>query len=88
MSECKHEGFRAVVNVINVEDVGRRMAEVRVWCMGCNKPMQFLGVPAGFKYSGPTVSLDGQELTVPICFEGEQPSPMQQLLSQSLPPMH
>jgi hypothetical protein len=81
---CLHTEFTAVVKMVNIEDTGRRMLEVGARCTHCGHPVQFLGVPAGFKYSGPSVSIDALELSVPVCMQGEQPNPMQLMLGKSL----
>lgn len=81
---CRHTRFEAQVTVNYMEDSGRRMLDVKAHCADCGVAVQFMGVPAGFKFSGPSVSVDGLELSVPICLEGEQKNPMQEMLSESL----
>lgn len=80
MSEhCKHLNFDAKVGVARIEDVGRFVAEIRIHCIDCKKPFQFIGVQPGFNYESPTVSLDGLEGNFPICPQGVQPTPLQGL---------
>ncbi len=81
---CDHKDFSAQVNVIRIEDKGRFMAEVRITCLDCGIPMNFMGVKSGFDPNGATVSLDGQELTIGIYPEGQQPNPLQQMLGYSV----
>lgn len=64
--QCTHEQFISVVAVARVLDVGEFVAEVTVNCVGCGVPMRFKGVPAGFSYERPTVTIDGVELHAPI----------------------
>lgn len=79
MADCKHMRFDANVAVGRIEDIGRFVAEVRIKCIECGAPFQFVGVAPGFNYDGPTVSLDGLEGNFPICPQGSQPTPLQGL---------
>jgi hypothetical protein len=80
MSEpCKHLNFDSKIVVARVEDVGRFVAEFRIRCVDCDMPFQFLGIEPGFNYEGPTVTLDGLEANLPICPQGQRPTPMQGL---------
>lgn len=76
---CKHMNFFTSVRVARVEDIGRFVAEIEIRCTECDTPFQFLGVPPGFNYRAPTVSIDGLELNAPICPQGTQPTPLQGL---------
>lgn len=77
--QCKHLNFHATVRVARIEDIGRFVAEVRIHCIECKAPFQFLGVQPGFNYESPTVSLDGLDGNFPICPQGMQPTPLQGL---------
>lgn len=79
MSACPHMNFDAKVSVARIEDIGRFVAEVRIHCIECKAPFQFLGVSPGFNYDAPTVTLDGLEANLPICPQGTQPTPLQGL---------
>ncbi len=64
---CPHERTAAHINVILLEDTGRRQAEIRVWCEECDEPFLWpSSVPVGVDLSGIARSLDGQELRVAI----------------------
>lgn len=76
--------FDATVRVARIEDIGRFVAEVRIRCLECGKPFQFVGLNSGFNYDGPTVSLDGLEANLPICPEGAQPTPLQGLMGYTV----
>lgn len=79
-SPCAHENFAATVNVARLEDTGRFMAEVRVRCTQCNRPFQFLGLEAGLDLNGARVSVDGLEANIAICPQGEQLSPLDNMI--------
>lgn len=81
---CKHMQFFAAVKVARIEDVGRFVAEITVHCADCDTPFQFVGVAPGFNYDAPTVSLDGLDLSAPICPQGVQPTPLQGLQGYSV----
>lgn len=76
---CTHMNFDASVAVARMEDSGRFVAEVRIKCRDCGQPFQFYGLPPGFNFDGPTVTLDGLEANLPICPKGSQPTPLQAL---------
>lgn len=75
---CKHELFCASVSVnrLNREDGGPIVAytaDVRVSCHQCGQPFEFFGLPVGYSAYRPAVSLDGQELRVPLVVPGTVP---------------
>lgn len=81
---CEHMKFGATVNVTRLtstEDglVTGYMAEVRIHCVVCNKPFQFLGLEPGCDTQGARVTLDGLEANLALCPEGAQPNPFQRL---------
>ena len=55
---CEHQNFDAKVRVARIEDKGRFMAEIRITCLDCGTPMQFMGLKPGLDFNGATVSLD------------------------------
>lgn len=69
---CEHPEFRAEVDVNRLEDIGRFHADVRIFCAKCGEAFRFIGVPAGLSFTGPAVSVDGIELSLPIEPEGEK----------------
>lgn len=79
-TKCPHTSFDAKVGVARLEDSGRFMAEVRIRCLDCDRPFQFLGLKPGLDLSGATVSLDGLEANIAICPEGTAPNPFQQMM--------
>ena len=81
---CKHMNFDAKVGVARIEDVGRFMAEIRIHCLDCGEPFQFLGLQPGMNYDGATVSLDGLEASIGICQQGHQPTPLQGLIGYTI----
>lgn len=44
--------------------------DLRVFCSDCGKPFQFTGLPNGFSFYQPTVSIDGQEARLTLVHEG------------------
>jgi hypothetical protein len=76
--------FKADCSVCRLEDSGRFMLEVRVHCIECGKPFQFLGLQPGLNFEGATVSLDGLEANLAICPEGQRPNPMQGLMGYTV----
>ena len=45
--------------------------ELRVWCLECEKPFEFIGLPMGLSPGQPRTSVDGQEARMPIKPVGE-----------------
>lgn len=80
---CKHMNFDAAVKVARLEDSGRFMAELRITCMDCGVPMQFMGLQPGLNLDGATVSLDGLEANLAIHPQGLRPNPMQRMMGYS-----
>lgn len=81
---CEHHKFDATVRVARIEDKGRFMAEVKIKCLDCGVPMQFMGLQPGLNFDGATVSLDGLEMNIGIHPQGQRPNPMQKLLGYSV----
>jgi len=81
---CAHMNFDASVSVARIEDIGRFVAEVKIRCVECGTPFQFLGLAPGFNYEAPTVRLDGLEADLPICPQGVQPTPLQGLMGYDI----
>ena len=81
---CKHEAFKATVNVARMQDTGRFVAEISIKCCQCDLPFQFMGLPPGVNFNGATVSLDGKEARIGIYPEGAAPNPLQQLLGVTI----
>ena len=75
--------FKADVSVARIEDVGRFIAEVRIHCTECNTPFQFLGMPPGFNYLGPTVSIAGLDANLPIYPQGAELPPVPGVIGYS-----
>jgi hypothetical protein len=64
---CEHEHFEARVDVNRLTDVAGFHVDVRVWCVDCEQPFRWVGVPVvGLLGSGPTTNLAGTELHAPI----------------------
>lgn len=64
---CGHQNNHASVEVVHLEDTGRRQAIIRIWCQDCDEPYHFPdSLPAGVDLSGITTDLEGQELRIAI----------------------
>lgn len=64
--KCKHEGFKAEVNVALLKDSGRFLAEIHINCAQCGAAFRFLGLPCGLDLDGAAVSPEGTEMRVAI----------------------
>lgn len=73
---CKHMNFDASVAVARLEDSGRFMAEIRIKCLDCGEPFQFLGLEPGLRLSGAAVSIDGLEANIAISPDSQTASPL------------
>lgn len=79
-NNCKHNvGHRVDVRIACLEDSGRFMAEIKIFCGECGKPFQFLGLNPGIDLNGARVSLDGLEANIAIAPEGSSPNPFQNI---------
>ncbi len=81
---CEHQNFDAKVRVARIEDKGRFMAEIRITCLDCGTPMQFMGLKPGLDFNGATVSLDGLEANIGIHPQGQRTNPLQKLMGYSI----
>jgi len=76
--------FKADVGVARLENdeglISGFMAEIRIHCVECGKPFQFLGLEPGLDMRGARVSIDGLEANIAICPEGTRPSPLHRLV--------
>lgn len=74
MKDCKHLDFEARVNVTRlVEKEGDEnptgyMAEVKIKCVLCGLPFEFVGMPVGVDFINktPMVSFGNEEARLPI----------------------
>lgn len=72
MNKCEHKDFKAVVNVNRLtksetdSTVIAYSADVRINCIECGLPFEFIGVDAGMMPDKPMASVDAQELRAPI----------------------
>ena len=81
---CLHEEFDAKVGVgrLTSEEGGPvtgYIAEIRISCLQCGKPFQFLGLEPGIDLQGARVSIDALEAHIALVPEGEKPSPLQRM---------
>jgi hypothetical protein len=65
-ADCSHQQFTAQVSVSRLEDIGRFVADVAVWCLDCGLPFSFTGFPVGISIDRPTLSIDATEARLPL----------------------
>jgi hypothetical protein len=68
---CQHEQFEVMAKVVRLTDgdngpVTGYTADIRIKCVQCEMPFEFIGVPGGYSPSQPMVNFDGTELRAPI----------------------
>lgn len=80
---CKHMAFDATVSVARLEDTGRFMAEIRIKCLDCGEPFQFLGLPMGLNMAGATVDPDGLEARIAILPDSQTLSPARRMMAKA-----
>lgn len=76
---CAHLDFHAQVDINRLEDTGQFMADVRVRCLHCGLPFEFLGLEPGLDLQGAKVSVDGLEARLAIIPKGLRPNPLQRM---------
>lgn len=70
--KCEHKEFRAEVRVDRIlgndgqEPPKAYTCEVHIFCVTCNLPFEFVGLPCGLLFDKPTVDPSAQELRCPI----------------------
>ena len=71
---CQHENAQFQVDVILLEDSGKRQADIRGWCSDCEEPFLWAEqIPIGVDLSGVARSVDGQELRVAMTSAADFP---------------
>lgn len=72
MQDCKHEIFQCNADITRLTDgddpekVTGYSADIRVKCVQCGLPFEFVGVPGGYSPGQPMVNFDATELRAPI----------------------
>ena len=80
MTHCEHKQFSAIVevNLLTKGDDGPvhgYLAEIRITCVECGQPFEFVGVEAGLMMDKPMASVDAQQLRAPIRPKGSRIMP-------------
>lgn len=78
---CKHEAFKAKVDINRISDTGRFMADVTINCSQCGEPFQFIGLEPGLNMNGAAVSLDGIEARMAILPTSQAMSPLERMMA-------
>ena len=68
--KCEHLKFKSDIEVARLEDVQKFNANVRIRCLDCELPFQFLGLLPGLDLNGARVSVDGTEAHLAIVPQG------------------
>ncbi len=55
--------------------IPRDTADIRIGCRDCGQPFEFFGLPFGLSFYRPTVSINHQQLRVPLVLPGTEPPP-------------
>lgn len=70
---CKHEQFYCTANVFRLheeddetKDVKSYSMDVKVHCVQCGTPFEFIGLPLGLSPHQPMASFDATEARMPI----------------------
>ena len=71
MSKCEHMNFSANCAVgrlveENNSQVNAFVAEIKIHCIDCGLPFEWIGFTAGFRDDAPRVDTSAQELRAPI----------------------
>lgn len=69
--DCQHEQFECMAKVGRLTDgdngpVAGYTADIRIRCIQCGIPFEFIGVPGGYSPAQPMVNFDATELRAPI----------------------
>lgn len=88
---CEHHAFKTIARI------GRLLAkegdtaavaftaELRITCVDCGEPFQFIGLPAGSSPVAPSVSVDGEEARMPIAPASGHASPLDVMAAATSP---
>jgi len=68
---CEHKDFRGDIKVARLTSEGSTaitgfFADIRINCAECGQPFEFVGIPGGFSFYEPRLSVDSTELRAPI----------------------
>lgn len=70
MSDCEHFEFSCNAAVQRMTDEAGRVrnfcVDIKITCLGCGLPFQFLGTPTGHSFKHPTVDVIATTLSAPI----------------------
>lgn len=70
--KCEHENFRVDAIVNRLTDTKRFTLDVKVRCVDCSLPFEFIGLQCGLLFDQPTCDPSAQELRVPIKPKGSE----------------
>ncbi len=78
---CSHQNFKVSADINRITqkegdlDPSAFMADIRLECVDCGTPFEWIGVPMGLSFVRPNVSVDCLELRAPVKPKGE-PMPL------------
>lgn len=78
--DCKHLDFDAFVKVNRIQksesepdEIVAYVADLKVTCHDCGQAFEFIGAPCGMSFYRPTLSVNCDELHIPLVIPGTQP---------------
>lgn len=85
---CQHEQFECVAKIGRLTDgddgpVTGYAADIRIRCIQCGMPFEFIGVPGGYSPAQPMVSFDATELRAPIRPSSDPVEHFNQIIKQN-----
>jgi len=80
--KCEHHQFKVNSQIARLEDVGKFQLDLKVHCLECKMPFQFVGLTPGLNLNGAAMSVDGIEARLAILPSDEVASPVQKIANE------
>jgi hypothetical protein len=85
---CYHNNFHTTSTITRIVDDGFVVSEfrldIKVHCVECGLPFEFVGPPCGISDIEPTTSYDRKELRMPIKASSDPVDNAKSILNQSI----
>lgn len=82
MIMCKHNKFKVDAQIARLEDVEKFQLEIKVHCIECKMPFQFVGLKPGLNLVGSAMSFDGLQAFLAILPSDKIASPVQKMANK------